>query len=276
MKIQPYKRVLTIAGSDSGGGAGIQGDLKAISALGCHGTTVITALTAQNTVGVSAIKVIPTSFIREQFVAIQSDIGFDAIKIGMLANQQVMETINDLLTTVSTAVPIVVDPVMVATSGDQLLELSAVEYLKHNLLPRASVVTPNRCEAEILLDCSIKDKTHMQQGARKLANQFKTNVLLKGGHLPGQHCSDYLFDYHKQSDACYVHQRVDTNNSHGTGCALASALAACLAHGKTLSDATQQAIGYVNHCLITGKNYALGCGKGPIHQISDGHFTHSL
>lgn len=259
-----YRRVMTIAGSDSGGGAGIQADLKTFSALGCYGSSVITALTAQNTKKVTAIQEMPDDFIEQQFCAIAEDIGFDAIKIGMLYQQSIIEVVRHSLLSIG-PVPLVIDPVMVATSGDMLLDISTVSTLLATLLPMATLVTPNIPEAELLVGKKIPDKNSMESVAKELANKIQTSVLLKGGHLDSAICWNYLYDFTSNVARWYQYPRINTVNTHGTGCSLSSAIAAYLAKGESLMGAVEEGIDYVHHALFAGKNYSIGQGNGPIH-----------
>ncbi len=261
-----YRRALTIAGSDSGGGAGIQADLKTFSALGCYGTTVITALTAQNTTGVSAIHPVPEDFVAQQMAAVFSDIGADAVKIGMLFSAPLIETVARGLEA-HRAANIVLDPVMVAQSGDRLLEDDAVQALKARLLPLADVVTPNLPEAAVLLGREIRGLEDMRAAARDLAALGCRAVLLKGGHQEALRSTDIL--YLAGSDRTLVLQGevIETRNNHGTGCTLSSAVAAHLARGLELEAAVQGAKDYITAAIRAGAGYRLGAGHGPVHHF---------
>ena len=262
-----YRRVMTIAGSDSGGGAGIQADIKTFSALGCYGMSAITAITAQNTQGVRGIHAIPVETLEEQIAAVLDDIGADAIKIGMLHSSEVIQTVADLLSRY--AIPnIVLDPVMVATSGDILLRPDAIEVLKELLIPKVQIITPNIPEAELLLGESLKHQSDLPSAARKLATLGCRSVLLKAGHLSEKTLVDYFYD--KDSDRLLelASHRLDTRNTHGTGCTLSSAIAAFLAKGYAPDRAVQAAKDYLTTALTAGSEYQLGNGHGPVHHFS--------
>lgn len=263
-----YTRALTIAGSDSGGGAGIQADLKTFAACGCFGMSAITAVTAQNTRGVSAIHALPPELIAAQIKAVLEDIGADAIKIGMLHSVEVVETVAASLARFA-SIPLVVDPVMVATSGDRLIEENAVAALKANLLPTATLITPNLAEAEILAGVQIITPAQMEDAARGLGRELGVHVLVKGGHLEGDTLVDILFDHNDNTIRHLPQQRIDTNNSHGTGCTLSSAIAAFLGRGRQLSAAVELARDYLHGAIAAGAQYSTGKGAGPVH-----HFHH--
>ncbi len=262
-KTMKYNRVLTIAGSDSGGGAGIQADIKAISACGCYAASAITAVTVQNTVGVEAVHPIPLEILEGQISAVLSDIGADAIKIGMMHSAEVIELVCKQLDKFEIK-NVVVDPVMVATSGHRLIEQSAVESLKANLLPRARVITPNIPEAEILLGEKIEDQSQLADKARKLSMGGKVSVLLKAGHLTENILTDILYNAESDEIIELTSERLDTPNTHGTGCTLSSALAAMLAKGMELSDAARAAKNYINEAIISGSQFEIGHGHGPV------------
>ncbi|MEM7131216.1 MAG: bifunctional hydroxymethylpyrimidine kinase/phosphomethylpyrimidine kinase [Chloroflexota bacterium] len=264
--MKTYHRALTIAGSDSGGGAGIQADLKTFSALGCYGMSVLTALTAQNTVAVTAIHSVPTDFIADQIDAVMADIGVDAVKIGMLHSPEVIEAVVNRLRH-HQAQNIVLDPVMVAKSGDKLLQDEAVDALAHLLVPYATLITPNLPEAAVLLGRNIEQETDMEVACYDLAKLGPEAVLLKGGHLKGEQSSDLL--YISATDQLYrFHSpRIETRNSHGTGCTLSSAITAYLARGNTLHDAVSQAKNFITEAIEAGANYKLGQGHGPVHHF---------
>ncbi|MBC7237450.1 MAG: bifunctional hydroxymethylpyrimidine kinase/phosphomethylpyrimidine kinase [Chloroflexi bacterium] len=261
-----YYRALTIAGSDSGGGAGIQADLKTFSALGCYGMSVITALTAQNTVAVKSIHPVPPEFIAEQIDAVLVDIGVDAIKIGMLHSREVIRVVAARLLH-HRAGPIVLDPVMVAKSGDRLLQEEAVEALRSTLIPLATVITPNLPEASVLLARPISDRQSMQEACVSLAELGPRAVLLKGGHLSGASCIDILYDRQTGTFTFLQEERVETNNTHGTGCTLSSAIAAYLARGYEIQEAVTQAKRYITAAIKAGAAYQLGRGHGPVHHF---------
>jgi hydroxymethylpyrimidine/phosphomethylpyrimidine kinase len=261
-----YKRALTIAGSDSGGGAGIQADLKTFSALGCYGMSVVTALTAQNTTGVTGIHAVPPDFVVQQMAAVFSDIGADAVKIGMLYSAELIQVVADGLRR-HEAANIVLDPVMVAQSGDKLLQDAAITALKDHLLPLATVLTPNLPEAAVLLGREVKGLDDMQAAAKSLAAFGSRSVLLKGGHAQGDDSSDVL--YIADDDLCVVlgDRRVRTANTHGTGCTLSSAIAAYLAKGEAIAPAIRKAKTYIGEAIRTGAPYRLGHGSGPVHHF---------
>ena len=255
-------RVLIIAGSDSGGGAGIQADLKAVAALGGHGMCAITALTAQNTLGVQGVHPVPLDFVRAQFASVAGDIGLDAVKTGMLHSAELVELVAELLAGVDR--PVVVDPVMVAKGGDRLLAEDAVKALRARLLPRAFLITPNLDEANALTGLDIDNPAKMAQAARALVKMGAKAALVKGGHLADDPC-DVLFDGNE------VHQfkapRIDTPHTHGTGCTLASACATLLAQGLDLAAAVARARLLVRRAIMGG--LALGKGHGPVHAMAD-------
>jgi len=261
-----YTRVLTIAGSDSGGGAGIQADLKTFSALGCYGMSVVTALTAQNTTGVTGIHAVPPDFVVQQMTAVFSDIGTDAVKIGMLYSAELIQAVSDELRR-HEASNIVLDPVMVAQSGDKLLQDAAITALKDHLLPLATVLTPNLPEAAVLLGQEVKGLDDMQAAAKNLAAFGSRSVLLKGGHAQGDDSSDVL--YIAEDDLCVVlgDRRVRTANTHGTGCTLSSAIAAYLAKGEAIAPAIRKAKTYIGEAIRAGAPYRLGHGSAPVHHF---------
>lgn len=260
-----YPRVLTIAGSDSGGGAGIQADLKTFSALGCYGMTAITALTAQNTLGVSAIHGVPPAFLRAQLAAVLDDIGVDAVKVGMLHAPEVVEVVAWAIDTYGLR-QVVLDPVMVATSGDALIERETVGVLVAELFPRATVVTPNLDEAGLLLGRPVHTEDDLDAACADLLALGARAVLLKGGHLGG----DLLTDVLALADepATYwqrlVGPRIASRNVHGTGCTLSSAIAAQLALGHPLEEAVQAAHGYIRAAIEAGAGVRTGQGHGPL------------
>jgi len=264
--MKTYKRVLTIAGSDSGGGAGIQADLKAISACGCFATTAITAITAQNTMGVTDIHPIPINTIQNQISAVLDDIGTDSIKIGMLHNSETIIAVCDMLKKFQIK-NVVLDPVMVATSGNRLLELEAIETLKQVLLPRARVITPNIPEAEILLGKEIKSQSDLPKYAKELAKTYGVSVLLKAGHLSDDDLIDVFYNVESNEIVELKSTRIYTKNTHGTGCTLSSALAAFLAKDLELNEAVKLAKDYINNAIIAGADYSTGKGHGPVYHF---------
>lgn len=264
--VNRYHTVLTIAGSDSGGGAGIQADLKTIGACGCYGTSAITALTAQNTVGVTAIHPVPVPFLEQQIRAVLDDIGADAVKIGMLHAPEVIACVAGLLA--EYRIPsVVLDPVMVATSGDRLIQDDAVTAMQELLFPLVTLITPNIPELQIILGRTIISDDELHQAARELGNRYQLSVLAKAGHLFGEELTDVLFDQATATITPYSHQRIHTNNTHGTGCTLSSAIAAHLATGLPLTAAIEQAITYLARALEAGSSYRIGSGHGPVHHF---------
>ncbi len=251
-------RAMTIAGSDSGGGAGIQADLKTFLALGVYGTSAITAITAQNTLGVRSVHEVPTEIIADQIDAVVEDIGVDAAKTGMLSSAEIIVTVADRIRHWRLE-RLVVDPVMVATSGDRLLREDAVQALIRELLPLALVLTPNLPEAEILVGRRLETDTEIRQAARDIVALGARSVIMKGGHRQGD-ATDILFD------GCEFHtftsERIDTPNTHGTGCTLSAAIAAGLANGMDLVDAVGAAKRYVTGAIRHSR--PLGGGHGPV------------
>lgn len=257
-----YVRVLSIAGSDSGGGAGIQADLKTFSALGCFGMTAITAITAQNTQGVRAIHGVPPEVLRAQIDAVVEDIGVDAVKIGMLATPDIVRVVADAIA--RHALPhVVLDPVMVATSGDALIEHVTIAALVRELFPLAQVITPNLDEAALLLGRPIDTVDALERAADELLALGARTVLLKGGHLSGDWVVDLLAlpggEHHRLESA-----RIVTNNGHGTGCTLSSAIAAHLALGEPLVQAVRGARTYILGAIEAGAAVVTGHGHGPL------------
>jgi hydroxymethylpyrimidine/phosphomethylpyrimidine kinase len=257
-----YPRVLSIAGSDSGGGAGIQADLKTFAALGCYGMTAITALTAQNTRGVRAIHGVPPQMLRDQIDAVIEDIGTDAVKIGMLHAPDIVQTVAQAIDRHALQ-NVVLDPVMVATSGAVLIDNPAIAVLVRELFRRAMVVTPNLDEASLLVGRPLGTEQDMQVAAQELLAQGARAVLLKGGHLPGDVVSDLLAT---QSGELHWMRgpRIPSPNTHGTGCTLSSAIAAHLALGYPLLEAVQHARAYVRAALEAGASVRTGAGGGPL------------
>ena len=266
--MKTHFRALTIAGSDSGGGAGIQADLKTFSALGCFGMSAITALTAQNTRVVTHIFPVPPEFIGQQIDAVMDDIGVDAVKIGMLHSPEVIEIVAQKLKEWKCA-NIVLDPVMVSKSGDKLLRDNAVEALKEYLIPLSTIITPNLPEASVLLGRDIRRIEEMAQAARDLAGFGCANVLVKGGHLTDASSGDLLYQQQINKMTEMGGQRIDTRNSHGTGCTLSSAIAANLAKGVALDVAVKNGKAYISGALAAGADYQIGKGHGPVHHFYD-------
>ena len=256
---------VTVAGSDSGGGAGIQADLKTFAALGCYGATVVTALTAQNTKGVAGIHDVPPEFIEAQFDAVFSDIAVDAVKVGMLSRSQTIAAVVTGLDRYGQT-NVVVDPVMIATSGERLLDDDAVDTLIHVLIPRARVITPNLLEAAALLGRPVAaDESAMRGQAERLLLHGAKAVLIKGGHGSGPVCVDLLVE--RDTVTRFAAPRIATRNTHGTGCTLSSAVAAGLAKGYGLSEATRRAKDYVTAAIANADRLGIGTGNGPVHHF---------
>jgi hydroxymethylpyrimidine/phosphomethylpyrimidine kinase len=255
----PKGRVLIVAGSDSGGGAGIQADLKAVTMLGGFGMTAITALTAQNTEGVFGVHSVPPDFVIQQMRVVLDDIGADVIKIGMLGSAEITQAIADFLDTVPD-IPVVLDPVMVSTSGSTLLDHPGMLAMKARLMPRALVVTPNLREAEALTGRAVSTLSDMEAAAANLLEAGAQGVLVKGGHLDGNELLDLLMASGIRAE--FRHPRIDTKHTHGTGCTLASAVATCLAQGLTVPQAVEIACAYVQAAIRNAPG--LGRGHGPL------------
>lgn len=264
--MKTYPRVLTIAGSDSGGGAGIQADIKAISATGSYAASAITAVTVQNTCGVEDVHPIPVPIISAQISSVLSDIGADAIKIGMLHSAEVVRTVREAIDTFNVK-NVVVDTVMVSTSGHRLIEESAVETLKTILVPRARVITPNIPEAEILVGEKIFGQSDLSKIAKKLSCNGTVSVLMKAGHLTDDCLVDVFYNAENDTFIELKSKRLYTKNTHGTGCTLSSAFASYLAQGYSLDDAATLAKDYINKALISGADYNIGCGHGPVNHF---------
>jgi hydroxymethylpyrimidine/phosphomethylpyrimidine kinase len=257
-----YPRVLSIAGSDSGGGAGIQADLKTFSALGCFGMTAITALTAQNTCGVRSIHPIPPAMLRDQIDAVLEDIGVDAVKVGMLHSPDIVHTVAQAIDR-HALVHVVFDPVMVATSGAVLIDNTAVDVLVRELFPRVAVITPNLDEAALLVGRALTSEQDMETAATEMLSMGAHAVLLKGGHLAGDTVSDLYLDA-KGVRLWMRAPRIRSANTHGTGCTLSSAIAAYLAVGESLIDSVQSARTYIRGALQNGSQVRTGQGSGPL------------
>jgi hydroxymethylpyrimidine/phosphomethylpyrimidine kinase len=256
---------LTIAGSDSSGGAGIQADLKTFAALGVYGASVITALTAQNTRGVTGIHPVPADFVTAQLEAVFADLDIGAVKIGMMADAAIIDAIAATLKSVRPKA-VVLDPVMVATSGDRLLASAAVDALKTKLIPLATVVTPNLPEAAALLNEEIaRDPEAIKAQGRRLLALGAHAVLIKGGHGEGPESIDYLLT--QNSVETLSAPRVATQNTHGTGCSLSSAIAAGLAKGEDLAIAVRNAKAFISAAIASADRFTVGHGHGPIHHF---------
>ncbi len=252
-------RVLSIAGSDSGGGAGIQADLKTALALGCHGMSVVTAVTAQNSIGVQGAWELPTAAVVGQFRSVVDDIGVQAVKTGMLGSAQLAATVAELLSTLPTGVAVVVDPVAVSKHGDALLARDAVDVLRRHVLPRATIATPNLAEVTSLTGIQISCESDLRAGAEAMLEFGPAWVLVKGGHLAGD-AVDLLTDGHEEH--LLRAPRLDNRHTHGTGCTLASAIACYLALGFVVQGAVALAKDYVTAAI--GHGFALGAGIGPV------------
>lgn len=267
MNMKHYHRVLTIAGSDSGGGAGVQADIKTISACGCYAASAITAITVQNTLGVTGVHPVPVEYIEQQIDAVLSDIGADAIKVGMLHSGAVAHCVAEMIKRYGCQ-NVVVDPVMVSTSGHRLIEESAIATLMSELLPMATVITPNIPEAEILLGGKdLSEQESLYDAARELGAKFGTSVLLKAGHLVADKLVDIFYNHQDDSITELPSTRVDTRNTHGTGCTMSSAFASMLAKGLSITDAARGAKKYINDAIIAGADYEIGHGHGPVNHF---------
>jgi hydroxymethylpyrimidine/phosphomethylpyrimidine kinase len=257
-----YPRVLTIAGSDSGGGAGIQADLKTFAALGCYGMTAITALTAQNTLGVQAIQSVPAAFLKAQLQSVLDDIGVDAVKIGMLHSPEVVEVVAWAIDHYQLK-RVVLDPVMVATSGDKLIADETVAVLVRELFPRVQLITPNLDEAALLLGRPVPHEEALRQACADLQAMGAASVLLKGGHLQGEDVVDVLL-LADASSRTLRSKRISSRNVHGTGCTLSSAIASHWALGLNLTEAVVQARNYILAAIQAGASVTTGKGHGPL------------
>ncbi len=256
------KKVLTVAGSDSGGGAGIQADLKTFAALKVYGTSAITAVTAQNTKKVSGVHTLPAEFVSMQMEAVVEDIGVDALKTGMLANTDIIRSVAEMVRKYSLA-PLVVDPVMVAQSGDVLMEREAIAALREELLPLAAVVTPNLDEATIFAEREVKTLEDMKYAAKQIFSLGPAWVLVKGGHMDGDTVTDLLYD--GSEFRYYSSPRLEVKNTHGSGCTYAAAIAAVLTRATTVPEAVSLARDYLLEALAEGID--VGKGSGPLHHF---------
>lgn len=260
-----YPAVLTIAGSDSGGGAGIQADLKTISALGCYGTSAITAITAQNTMGINNIFELPAAVVTDQIKAVIEDIKPHAIKIGMIPNPALLKAIFDILI-LYPEIPVILDPVMIATSGHRLVEKDTIELMKTVLIPLAALVTPNLDEAAILTAMEISTVEEMKIAAHQILNFGGQAVLIKGGHLKGNKLYDVYLDK-KGREFIFGNDSIPSQNTHGTGCTLSSAIACFIARNMEMPEAIKNAESYVHHAIIEGIDIKTGKGKGPLNHF---------
>lgn len=255
-----YIPTLTIAGSDSSGGAGIQADIKTMSAIGCYAMSVITSITAQNTCGVKEVLPLPIGLVRSQLEAVLEDIPPLAIKTGMLFNSEIIQSVADILSQVN--IPLVIDPVMVATSGDRLIDDTAIEMLTSRLLPLSTLITPNLQEAEVLTGIEITSHDSLEKAGKWFLTHGARAVLIKGGHTWENEATDYLFS--KDGYETFSHSRIESRNTHGTGCTLSSAITAYLAQGEPLSNAVALGKEYLTEALLSGKDMSIGQGHGPV------------
>lgn len=267
MNKKTYRRALTIAGSDPSGGAGLQADLKTFAACGCYGASAVVAVVDENTVGVTGIHPIPVDFVTGQIRSVLDDIGADAIKIGMLHSSELIHAVRDTIAGYPIK-NIVLDPVMVATSGDPLLEPDAVATLRDELMPHVRIITPNIPEAELLLGEKIESQESLPDTARRLSELCGgVSVLLKAGHLRDPELTDVFYNAESGRHIILRSRRCDTANTHGTGCTLSSAFAAFLAHGNDLDRAARLAKDYITAAIEAGAEYTIGHGNGPVHHF---------
>jgi len=266
MTARRYRTVLTIAGSDGSGGAGIQADLKTISALGCYGLSVVTGVTAQNTTGVAGSFALPAVFVEQQFEVLAEDIAIDAVKIGMLSTEETVLTVSRMIRR-HIRVPVVLDTVLRSSSGMPLLEDRAVEAMKRELFPLASLITPNLQESAVLAGTGTvpSSRAEMEETAARLLQEGACAVLVKGGHLSGNSCDDFLLS--ESGGEWFRSPRIATPNTHGTGCTLSSSIAAHLAKGCGLRDAVLEGKRYTREALRAGALFSLGKGHGPLHHF---------
>jgi len=264
-----YKRALTIAGSDPSGGAGLQADLKTFSALGVYGSSAVVAVVDENTVGVYGVHPVPVDFVKGQIRSVIGDIGTDAVKIGMLHSSVLIRGVLSTLREFPDVRQIVLDPVMVATSGDPLLEPDAVMTLRDELIPYSRVITPNLPEASLLLGETIDHQDQLEDAARSLSRLYdtKVSVMLKAGHLENDNLIDIFYNAETDQTQRLASPRVDTRNTHGTGCTLSSAIAAYLAKGASLDQAARLAKDYIASAIVAGASYTIGHGHGPVHHF---------
>ena len=265
--------VLTIAGSDSSGGAGIQADIKTISAIGCYAASVITALTAQNTLGVQAIYEITPTFVSQQLESVFSDLTIKAVKIGMLHNEKIIAAVSSALQKFKPN-SIILDPVMMSKNGCALIDLQTLPLLQKIIFPFVTLITPNLREAELLLQTKINTASEQESAAIKMGNQFKINVLIKGGHLSGQRSSDVLYLYENKTCYWFHANRINSQNTHGTGCSLSSAIASYLAKGHALTDAIDHAKKYLTQAIEFGAALHVGRGCGPVDHFFNNKTLH--
>lgn len=266
MKLKEYYRVMTIAGSDPSGGAGVQADIKTISACGCYASSAIAALVDENTMGVYGVFPVPGTFVAAQMHAILDDVGTDAVKIGMLHSAELIRTVRTTLDEYPEIRNIVLDPVMVATSGDPLLEKEAVATLRDVLIPRSRIITPNIPEAEMLLGQKIYSQDELPEAAIELSH-FGASVMIKAGHLSEDNLIDIFYNAETQEMIYLETKRIDTTNTHGTGCTLSSAIASFLAKGNTLNASVRLAKEYISKAIESGAQYKIGKGHGPVNHF---------
>lgn len=264
-----YRIALTIAGSDPSGGAGMQADLKTFSALGVYGASAIVAVVDENTQGVYGVHPIPVEFVAGQIRSVIDDIGTDAVKIGMLHSSELIRTVLNTLKMYPNVRQIVLDPVMVATSGDPLLEPDAVGTLRDELMPYCRVITPNLPEASMLLGKTIDHQDQLEDAAKELSslNGAKVSVMLKAGHLEAGKLTDIFYNAETGMVQRLTSDKIATRNTHGTGCTLSSAIAAYLAKGASLDDAARLGKEYINAAIAAGASYEIGKGHGPINHF---------
>lgn len=255
--------VISIAGTDPSGGAGIHADIKAISATGSYAGTIITALVAQNTQGVQAIQEIPSEFVTQQFASVFSDLNVRAVKIGMLHNEAIIEAVAAGIEQYKPK-HVVFDPVMVAKNGCALIAPDTIDFLKSRLLPLCTVITPNLPEAQVLLGHDIASTNSMELAAISIGESFKVNVLIKGGHLMSNQASDVLYLYESNEHFWMHAERINTQNTHGTGCTLSAAIASFLAQNHSLHEAIVQAKDYLTQAIRSGSHFQIGHGHGPV------------
>ena len=258
--------VVTFAGTDPSGGAGIQADIKAISATGSYAASIITALVAQNTCGVQSILDIPPSFVTQQADAVFDDLDIKAVKIGMLHNEQIIDVVAAVIERRKPK-HVVFDPVMVAKNGCSLIDPTTLDFLKQRLLPHVTLITPNLHEAEKLLNCQITTLDEMANAAKTLAQEFNIDVLVKGGHLNNLQSSDVLYCHSDQQEYWFHANRIETKNTHGTGCTLSSAIASYLAQEYAINDAIDAAKQYLTRAIQSGSRFNIGHGHGPVDHL---------
>ncbi|MFZ0219700.1 MAG: bifunctional hydroxymethylpyrimidine kinase/phosphomethylpyrimidine kinase [Candidatus Aquirickettsiella sp.] len=262
----PFAQVVSIAGTDPSGGAGMQADIKAISATGSYAASIITILVAQNTTSVSAIQEIPLAFIQQQIDAVFTDLSISAVKLGMLYHEDIIHLVARNLKKYQPPF-VVLDPVMISQTGHALLKPQAIQALVDDLFPLATLITPNIPEAESILTLKITDESNMRDAAILLATRYKISVLLKGGHLKATHSPDIFYNFPQKKMHCFETLRINTKNTHGTGCTLSAAIASYLAQGENLYNAITRAKHYLTHCILAAKDLKLGHGQGPVHHF---------